>query len=247
MYVGLPNANILMPLEKMRIINEDPKPLHPSSIEVLYNPQSYDLSRSVSYAQIPLQGSDAPVVQFQYGSGQVLRFDLFFDSLSAGSEVGGTKLDKLKFAGNSLLPSTANAIDVRTYTNAIFKLMETVDNVHRPPRLTIEWSSLQFKGYLASCEQDFLKFDESGAPVRAILHCTFIEDVDLEKLHGSNPLGSPDATKFRTVREGDSLWAMSVKEYGEAGSWREIARANGIVDPRRLRPGDVLVIPALKG
>lgn len=243
MYVGVPNPNILMPLEKMRISNLDKVS---TPIEVLYNPQSYTQARGVTYAQIPLLGSDAPIVQFQYGGGEVLGFTLFFDSLSAGSEVGGGLLDRAKFAANSLLPSKANLIDVRDYTDQIFALMETEESVHRPPRLLVEWASLQFTGYLASCEQQFLKFDESGAPVRATLKCQFIEDVDLNRMAGMNPLGSPDTTKFRVVKQGDALWAMSVKEYGETGKWREIARANGIVNPRRLRAGDVMILPAIQ-
>ena len=98
MYIGIPNPNILMPLEKMKIKNLDKS----KSIEVLYNPQSYVRSRSVTYAQIPLMGGDAPIVQFQHGTGEVLSFDLFFDSISAGSEVGGGLTDRLKFTANSL-------------------------------------------------------------------------------------------------------------------------------------------------
>ena len=242
MYIGIPNPNILMPLEKMKIKNLDKS----KSIEVLYNPQSYVRSRSVTYAQIPLMGGDAPIVQFQHGTGEVLSFDLFFDSISAGSEVGGGLADRLKFTANSLLPSAANLIDVRDYTKKIFKLMKIEESAHRPPRLRVEWSSLQFTGFLASCTQQFLKFDESGTPVRAMLKCQFIEHVDLNKLSGMNPLGSPDTTKFRSVHQGDSLWALAAKEYGQSGQWREIARANGIVNPRRLRMGDTLVLPALK-
>lgn len=248
MYIGVPNPNILMPLEKMRITNLDKgkNPLDPNPVEVLYNPQSYTQSRSVTYAQVPILGADAPIVQFQCGGGEVLSFDLFFDSLSAGSEVGGGMVDRLKFAGNSLLPSRGNLIDVRKYTDRIYKLMETERSAHRPPLLLVEWSSLQFKGFLAGCTQQFLKFDESGAPVRAVLRCQFIQQADLSKLFGTNPLGSPDTTKFRTIRQGDSLWALAAKEYGEPGQWREIARANGILNTRQLRTGDTLVLPALK-
>lgn len=248
MYIGIPNPNILMPLEKMRITNLDKpqNPATPNPVEVLYNPQSYTQARGVSYAQIPVMGADAPIVQFQHGGGEVLSFDLFFDSLSAGGEVGGGMVNRLKFTANSLLPSAGNQIDVRKYTDRIYKLMQTEGKAHRPPLLKVEWSSLQFKGFLAGCTQQFLKFDESGMPVRAVLKCQFIQQADLNKMFGMNPLGSPDTTKFRTVRQGDSLWALAAKEYGEPGQWREIARANGIVNARQLRTGDTLVLPALK-
>ena len=44
--------------------------------------------------------------------------------MSAGSEVGGGTVQKLSFAGNSLLPSLTKSIDVRTYTNKVYRLME---------------------------------------------------------------------------------------------------------------------------
>ena len=56
----------------------------------------------------------------------------------------------------------------------------------------------------------------------------------------------PDTTKYRTLHQGDSLWALSAREYGEAGRWREIARANEIENPRLLRSGETVVLPALK-
>ncbi len=246
MYLGIPNPNIIMPLEKMRITNLDCKDPTKRTFEVLYNPQSYVQARNVQYAQIPLMGADAHLVQFQCGSGEMLSFDLFFDSLSAGSEVGGAAKDKWKFAGNSLLPSAGNLIDVREYTKKIFDLTHVDINVHQPPELRVEWATLQFQGYLASCVQRFIKFDESGCPVRAILQCTFVENVDLEKFAGINPYGSPDTSEYRKVCQGDSLWAIAAEKYGTCGQWRAIAGANGLTNPRRLRAGDTLVLPAVE-
>ena len=60
------------------------------------------------------------------------------------------------------------------------------------------------------------------------------------------PLESPDTTKYRTVHQGDSLWAMAAKEYGQPEQWRAIADANGLANPRALRSGERLVVPAIK-
>ena len=242
MYVGSSNANSAMPLEKMKITNLDTG----KTVTVLYNPQSYVQMKHVMYGQTPLLGGDAPVVQFQSGGAEVLGFELFFDSLSAGSEIGGGSDVKKKFADNSQRSSSANAIDVRDYTKQIFAFTGIEAKVHRPPELKIEWSSLQFKGFLASCVQRFVKFDEKGQPVRAILQCQFIEHRDLAQMFVKNPLESPDTTKYRTVRQGDSLWAFAAGEYGDASEWRRIAAANGIRNPRKLRSGEMLVLPAIK-
>ena len=244
MFVGVPNPNILVPVQKMRITNLDAKS-PPKSIEVLYNPQSYTRKKVVKYNTVPMLGSDAPVLQFQGGELEELTFELFFDSVSAGAEVGGTAADRTKFAANSLLPTITGTIDVRDYTKKVTDLLYVDGDLHHPPELKVEWSSLQFKGFLSECTQRFVRFDEQGRPVRAFLNCTFIEHRDVQKLFVANPLNSPDTTKYHTVRQGDSLWSLAAEEYGDAGTWRVIASANGISNPRLLRSGETLVVPAL--
>ena len=240
MFVGVPNPNILIPVEKMRITDLD----NSETIEVLYNPQSYTRSKEVHYRPVPALGADAPVVQYMGGGMETLSFELFFDSVSSGSEVGGSFGDRLTFAGNSLLPTIAGLIDVRDYTRKVTDLMSIDEDLHRPPELKVEWASLQFRGFLAQCEQRFTRFDEKGRPVRAFLNCVFIEHRDIDKLYVANPLNSPDTTKYHTIRQGDSLWALAAHEYGDPGQWRAIADANGLANPRTLRSGEILVVPA---
>ena len=52
--------------------------------------------------------------------------------------------------------------------------------------------------------------------------------------------------KSRQVRRGDTLQSLAAEEYGDPRQWRHIAVANGIVNPRDLRPGTVLTIPKLR-
>ncbi len=241
MFVGTVNPNILMPVAKMRITNLDKK----KSFDVLYNPQSYNRQKTVNYFPIQQLGVDAPIVQFISGGAEILSFELFFDSVSAGAEVGGTVADRLKFGLNSMAPTIVGGIDVREYTKKVTDLMYLDSDLHRPPELKVEWSSLQFKGFLAQCNQRFVRFDEQGQPVRAFLECTFIEHRDVDKTFVANPLNSPDTTKYHTVKQGDSLWSLAAEEYGDASQWRTIAAANGLDNARRLRAGETLVVPAL--
>ena len=99
-----------------------------------------------------------------------------------------------------------------------------------------------------ACQQSFVKFNERGIPVRAWLDCTFIEALSplAAKLGTGFSLGSPDTTKYHTVCQGESLWSISVEAYGQPEEWRLIADANGISNPRRLRSGETLRMPALK-
>ena len=241
MFIGIANPNILIPVEKMRITDLD----NNETYEVLYNPQNYTRQKAVKYRSLFMLGSDAPYVQFHSGGEEILNFELFFDSVSAGAEVGGDFADRAKFALNSIAPTIVGGIDVRDYTRKITNLMYIDTNLHRPPILRVEWASLQFKGFLFFCKERFVRFDEHGQPVRAYLECSFKEFREAKDLFVPNPLNSPDTTKYHTVRQGDSLWSLAAEEYGDAGQWRVIAEANGLSNPRILRTGEMLVIPAL--
>lgn len=49
--------------------------------------------------------------------------------------------------------------------------------------------------------------------------------------------------KSYTIKQGDTLWALAVANYGDGTRWREIADANGILDPRKLVIGHAITIP----
>ncbi len=59
------------------------------------------------------------------------------------------------------------------------------------------------------------------------------------------PKGKPGgaAPQKYTVRAGDTLAGIAARFYGDADLWPQIAQANKIRDPRRLRIGQVLTIP----
>ncbi len=240
MVPGLPNPNFAIPIAKLCITNlVTKKPFY-----VLYNPESYIQGRSTQYSEAPGLASNAPSIQFVHGTNETLQMELFFDSFNAAAEVGGSIGDKAKFSANSALPSPAK-MDVRSYTQKIYDLMIIDAKTHVPPLLKIEWKSLQFKGHLISCEQKFTKFSETGAPVRATLNVVFKQYLEPSKIAAMKPNESPDTAKYRTVHQGDALWSFAAKEYGQCASWREIAKANGIDNPRLLNTGGMIKLPAL--
>jgi nucleoid-associated protein YgaU len=60
-----------------------------------------------------------------------------------------------------------------------------------------------------------------------------------------NPRNSPDHTKRRTVKQGETLSLIAFEEYDDSAEWRRIADANGIDDPKSVRPGMVLTLPPI--
>lgn len=55
-----------------------------------------------------------------------------------------------------------------------------------------------------------------------------------------------DSKKY-TIKQGDTLWDLADKNYGDGSRWKEIAKANKITDPRKLMIGQNIVIPAKEG
>ncbi|WP_308259384.1 LysM peptidoglycan-binding domain-containing protein [Pseudonocardia sp. H11422] len=57
------------------------------------------------------------------------------------------------------------------------------------------------------------------------------------------PATAPQPRTY-VVEPGDSLSAIALRFYGDAGRYRQIAEANGIADPDLIRVGQQLTIPA---
>lgn len=191
----------------------------------LFNPQQISISKSVNWRRIPIAESDVMRAQFTHGDPAVLSLDLFFDTYETG-------------------------IDVRLLTGQIEKLatVRSHGSIHRPPVCKLFWGAqgIFFEGVLTSLSQSFTLFLPIGTPVRATLSCTFTEWLSggMEALLQHKQ--SPDVAKTRIVRRGDTLSSIAAEEYNDPALWRPIARANRIIDPLHLTPGQVLTIPVLR-
>src|SRR5262249_22265428 len=117
--------------------------------------------------------------------------------------------------------------------------------LHAPPVLQVAWSSLQLRCVLARVSQKFIKFFEDGRPARARLTVTFNEFLDLD--HEFKEVGrqTADFSKVHVVTQGEILSGIAGVVYANAQTWRPLAIANGIDDPRSLFPGQSLRVPAL--
>ena len=81
--------------------------------------------------------------------------------------------------------------------------------------------------------------------MRAIARCTFKEFSPKEEQLHESPRHSPDRTKRRVFKQGDTLSGLAGREYDDPTQWRMIADANGILDPLSVEPGTELRIPPL--
>ncbi len=114
-----------------------------------------------------------------------------------------------------------------------------------PPWVIFQWGGLtSFPTYVSSVTAKYTLFTPGGTPVRALCTVT-LEEISGEQA-GQNPTsGALAASDVHLVVAGDTLASVAYRAYGDPALWREIADANDVNDPMRLRPGMRLLIPAL--
>jgi nucleoid-associated protein YgaU len=234
-------------LQKLTILYEGRR--RTGSIEALFNPNEISLDKSANWEQQRVVGrggrSPSVIVQeFRSIEAETFSIELFFDTYESRSGAPSWRR-----AATSLLPTSVSqrdATDVRRHTNRIAMLAEVDRELHRPPICRLEWGAFDiFTGVLTSVQQRFTLFLEDGTPVRATLTCSFVE-ATMAARSRARELHSADVTKTRQVRRNDTLHSLAAEEYNDPSLWRHIARANGIVNPRELKPGTVLTIPKLR-
>ena len=52
----------------------------------------------------------------------------------------------------------------------------------------------------------------------------------------------PEAKNY-TIVSGDNLWNIAVAQYSNGYRWTDVAKANGLVNPNLIHPGNVLSLP----
>jgi hypothetical protein len=205
----------------MALVRATLKPVNPdgAAIRFHFNPTQYTLDASNQIAEIGVPGLRAPVLQFVRGGGRTLSLELFFDAFE----------DRRG--------------DVTDATETIYELLTPTGQTGAPPVCVFAWQNRRFQCVVERVSGRFTLFRPDGAPVRATLNVTLREYVDAQVVvrRGGGGFGGTGGT--RVVVQGDTLSAIALAEYGNAGRWREIATANGIANPRALQPGTVLVIP----
>ena len=216
----------------------------------LFNPTEIKIDKSIEWDWSPKKQSNVGESSFTHGSPQTMSLDLHFYTYEDLSE--SSLLSKLKAYASPFGPTllaSPNAEDVRKYTRKIYALTEIDGKLGRPPICKLSWGEFEdfFTGYLTSLSQRFTLFMPSGMPVRAILSCEFKEwRSDSDDKKRQNPLSMLDDDPLRVVRRGETLSSIAAEEYQDPSLWRAIAEANGLDNPRAIKPGQVLTIPVLR-
>ncbi|MFF0219128.1 CIS tube protein [Streptomyces vinaceus] len=119
---------------------------------------------------------------------------------------------------------------------------------NRLPTLTFMWGppgmGFFYSVMLMSATIKYVRFNAAAVPVRAKVSLQLTEQPNLLGTLPTNPTsGGLPGRGTRTLTEGENLQAVALDDYGSPHAWRDVARANGIEDPLRVRPGQVLYLP----
>lgn len=211
-------------------------------LPIQYNPTELSFEKQAQIAEITIPGLDAPIQQFVRGNAEKLTLEIFCDTTDDGTGV--------------------NARSVTEETDKYYQLTKIIPTRHAPPTVTFYWNDKfpganldekwgnqrrnSFTGVAESVRQRFTMFSVEGVPLRATVTLVLREyrTID-EQIHQINP-SSPDRTHSHVLRVGETLSAVAARYYDRSGEWRRIADRNGLEDPRRLQPGQVLQVPRIE-
>jgi hypothetical protein len=207
-------------------------PYDPTPVPVFFNPEEYTQTKDINYAHAGVPGLNSPILQFVHGNTQTLEMELFLDTYEAHND------------GNTLL--NRGREDVRIFTRRITDLMIVNPETHAPPVVLFMWPpSLSFECVVTRVSQRFIMFLPDGTPVRARLQVAFSEYQNPELAAQRQKNQTADYSKVHVAGEGETLASVAAVVYRDPALWRPIALVNGIDHPRRLTPGQKLLIPRL--
>ena len=153
----------------------------------------------------------------------------------------------LQHAVDFLLDTSDSLEDVRErYVYRLRELMDINEKLHAPPIVAFVWDQQVFKGVIESMDVAYTLFTPEGLPLRAQVSASLKEYRPVDVQVRETPKTSPDVEKSYVVRLGETLASIAAAVYRDPARWRDIAAANDIRDPRRLEPGTLLSLPALK-
>lgn len=199
-----------------------------TTIEFQLNPKELTVAKSARWeSKNQKKSSPAPPATYQGPDPQKMSVEMYFDETRTRD---GSVVKRVEALFKACTPTKKS----------------TDKEQPSAPWVKFRWGVLTgFVGYIKSVSAKYTLFSPDGTPLRAV--CTVALE-ELAKQPGKqNPTsGGLQPRNAHTVRAGDSLAAIAYREYGNPAQWRSLAEVNGIDDPLRLRPGQVVLIPTLE-
>ncbi|HUE78383.1 MAG TPA: peptidoglycan-binding protein [Sphingomicrobium sp.] len=113
-----------------------------------------------------------------------------------------------------------------------------------PPGVRFSWGSFLFDGMVEGLDESLEFFSPDGKPLRANISLTLSQQkILVSEFTGEGKVSTPGQAPLSAAQSGDSVQGVAAAG-GKGGDWQGIAAANGIEDPLRLKPGQLLNLNA---
>lgn len=202
------------------------------------NPEQLSQSFKVKFNSEQAQGSQGTDPSFEFTPPEKLKLDFTLD----GTGVIPVKGDPGEFHK-----------DVVSQIQELLRLTYEMDpETHKPNFLRLLWGDFAFgKKNCFNCVLEDLSinytlFSPQGKPLRAKVSATFMSHVEPKLRVREEGKESADVTHVRKIKAGDALPLMTYRIYGESNYYLQVAKANGLVNFRRLRTNDDLRFPPVR-
>lgn len=210
-------------------------------IVVQFNPATLRVTLSNTLRADNHGGGTSAAAQYVGKGESNLAVELLFDTTVSHLE------EVLDADGKTRKTSAEANSDVRKLTQRIAEtFMNPQNNGSKgkgaPVRCRFQWGSFNFTGMVASYNETLDFFAPEGIPLRATLALTFKEDSyqfgidELAAAKRNMPTFAPGGEDITTDQ-------ASRKAGGESRDWRDVARFNGLENPR-FTPTGGLSVPA---
>jgi hypothetical protein len=164
---------------------------------------------------------------------------------------GSTKLAlQLWFDVNA--PGAGGVRNVRVLTSKVAKFMVPGEpkgsgNADRPspPGVRFIWGTFSFDGLMDSLDETLDYFSPDGRPLRATVSIGMSGQLEIVPTSSGGGAGrasagpTPGTRPLSAVPAGASLPSLALAA-GVTGDWQSIAAANGIDNPRLIKPGTLV-------
>ncbi|MBM3562702.1 MAG: LysM peptidoglycan-binding domain-containing protein [Alphaproteobacteria bacterium] len=139
-----------------------------------------------------------------------------------------------------------NATEVTTCNHRIVVPSLNLEFDVKPGLQTIEFTPERIGVIPWSCWMGMLRGEfvvVDALPVTASQQSAPVASVAQDEPHEAQNTSTPAAPQSYTVRRGDTLRSIAKRLYGDEKRWRDIADVNPALTPKKLRQGQVIVLP----
>jgi hypothetical protein len=213
-----------------------------------YNPATIMISRSVKMTPSTARsttksGGNAPADNSSTPTSTTVQV-----SGNAGDPVGIAMANNFTTIG--IRAVTFDGQSVRAYCEQLLlwtqvKPVKDTNGTQRdlPPKLNFIWGSQIYLVMLYRVTINYTRFGRTGTPVRATVDLVLNS---VPEIPGpTNPSsGGLAGRRSHLLIGAETLPELATRYYGGPGRWREIAAANGVEDPLRVRPGTRVYVPS---